>query len=78
MDASGVFQVEIVAQKDFSVEVEADDNLLEFIKTEVRHGALHLETTRKLSTSNPIRVRISAPDIEAIESSGAANIVVTD
>lgn len=78
IDASGVFQVEIVAQKDFSVEVEADDNLLQYIKTDVRHGALHLETERKLSTSNPIRVRISAPNIEAIESSGAANIVLTE
>lgn len=78
IDASGVFQVEIVAQKDFSVEVEADDNLLEYIKTDVRNGSLHLETERKLSTSNPIRVRISAPNIEAVESSGAANVVLSE
>lgn len=78
IDASGVFQVEIVAQKDFSVEVEADDNLLQYINIQVRRGVLKLETDRRLSTSNPIRVRISAPDIEGIESSGAANIVLTD
>lgn len=78
IDASGVFQVEIVAQKDFSVEVEADDNLLQYIKTEVRRGTLKLETERKLNTNNPIRVRITAPDIESIDSSGAANIVVSD
>ena len=77
IDASGVFQIEIVAQKDFSVEVEADDNLLQYITTEVRRGVLKLETERKLNTSNPIRVRISAPDIEGIESSGAANVVLT-
>ena len=77
IDASGVFQVEIVAQKDFSVEVEADDNLLQYITTEVRRGVLKLETERKFNTSNPIRVRISAPDIEGIESSGAANVVLT-
>ena len=78
IDASGVFQIEIVAQKDFSVEVEADDNLLQYITTEVRHGALHLETERKLNTSNPIRVRISAPDIEGIETAGAANVILTE
>jgi len=39
---------------------------------------LKLETDRKLSTSNPIRVRISAPDIEGIETSGAANVILTD
>lgn len=78
IDASGVFQVEIVAQKDFSVEVEADDNLLQYITTEVRRGVLKLETERKLNTSNPIRVRISAPDIEGIETAGAANVILTE
>lgn len=78
IDASGVFQIEIVAQKDFSVEVEADDNLLQYITTEVRRGVLKLETERKLNTSNPIRVRISAPDIEGIETAGAANVILTE
>ena len=78
IDASGVFQVEIVAQKDFSVEVEADDNLLQYITTDVRRGVLKLETERKLNTSNPIRVRISAPDIEGIETAGAANVILTE
>ena len=35
IDVSGVFKVEITAQKDFDVKVEADDNLLQYIKTEV-------------------------------------------
>ena len=78
VDVGGVFQVEITAQKEFGVEVEADDNLLQYIKTEVRRGTLHLETERKLNTGNPIRVRISAPDIAGIETSGAANVVLTD
>ncbi|MEK7855263.1 MAG: DUF2807 domain-containing protein, partial [Acidobacteriota bacterium] len=39
IDVSGVFQVEITSQKDFGVEVEADDNLLPLIKTEVRGGS---------------------------------------
>lgn len=78
IDVSGVFQVEIVAQKDFSVEIEADENLLQYIKAEVHRGELKLSTERKLSTNNPIRVRITAPDIEAIDSSGAANVVLSD
>ncbi len=49
VDVSGVFQVEITAQKDFSVEIEADDNLMPLIKTEVRNGVLHLETEGSLS-----------------------------
>lgn len=78
VDASGVFQVEITAQREFSVEVEADDNLLPLIKTEVDDGVLRLGTERKLSTGNPIRVRISAPDIDELQTSGASNVTLND
>ena len=76
IDVGGVFQVEITAQKDFAVEVEADDNLIGLIRTEVRGGVLHINTEKKISTRNPIRVRISAPDIERLDVSGAAKVTV--
>jgi hypothetical protein len=78
VDVSGVFQVEITAQKEFGVEVEADDNLLPYISTEVRDGVLHIETERKINTGNPLRVRISAPDINKLETSGATNVTISD
>jgi hypothetical protein len=78
VDVGGVFQVEIVAQKDFAVEIEADDNLLQFIKTEVNDGRLEISTEQRISTSNPIRVRISAPNIERIQASGASKVSLTD
>ena len=78
VDASGIFQVEIVAQKDFGVEVEADDNLIPFINTEVRNGILHIETKGKLATENGLKVRISAPDIESIDASGVSKVTLTD
>lgn len=74
VDVSGVFQVEIVAQKDFSVEVEADDNLIPLVRTEVRGGVLHIETERRISTNNGLKVRIAAPDISDIDASGAAKV----
>lgn len=77
VDASGVFQVEVVAGKEFSVEVNADDNLLPMIKTEVRGGVLHLESTERISPKVPLLVRISAPDIESLDSSGASKISLT-
>jgi len=76
VDVGGVFQVEITAQKDFSVEVEADDNLLQYIKTEVRGGRLEISMDRRVKTSNPLRVRIGAPNIEKLEASGVANVTV--
>lgn len=78
IDVGGVFHVEITAQKDFSVEVEADDNLLHLIRTEVSGGVLKIETECRVSTSNPMRVRISAPDIDDLDVSGAANVTLND
>lgn len=74
IDVGGVFEVEVVAQKDFSVEVEADDNLLQYIKTEVRGETLEISSEKRLSTKNPIRVRIGAPDIENLQVSGASKV----
>ena len=78
IEAGGVFIVEVTAQKDFSVEVEADDNLLPFIKTESDGETLRIETTEKFSTRSPIRLRISAPDVENLEISGASKISVAN
>ncbi len=78
VEAGGVFQVEIIANKDFSVEVEADDNLLQFIRTEVSRGRLEISTEKRISSGNPILVRITAPNIERINASGASKISLAD
>lgn len=74
VDVGGIFQVEITAGKDFSVAVDADDNLLQYIKTEVNGDVLHIETTERINSTTPIRVRIAAPDIESIGASGASKV----
>ncbi|MGH9949943.1 MAG: GIN domain-containing protein, partial [Pyrinomonadaceae bacterium] len=78
IDVSGVFQVEIVAQKDFGVQIETDDNLLEYVKTEVDDGILEISTTKRIKSTNGLKIRISAPDIEKIEASGATKISLAD
>lgn len=76
VDVSGAFVVEITAQKDYSLEVEADDNLFQFIKTEVDGETLRIESEKRFSTSNPLKIRISAPDIERLELSGASKATI--
>lgn len=76
LEVSGIFRIEVTAQKDFDVAVQADDNLMPFIKTEVRGGVLHIESEKHLKTSGPIVVRIAAPDLENIEASGVSSVSV--
>lgn len=76
VEVGGVFKVEITAQEDFAVEIEADDNLLEYITTEVKGETLKISTSKRISMRNPIIVKIGAPDIERLDASGASSIVL--
>lgn len=76
VEVGGIFQVEITSQKDFSVEVEADDNLLPLIRTEVSKGVLKIESDHRLRSDSPIKVRITAPDIDNLDVSGAAQLTL--
>ena len=78
IDVSSVFEVEVTAQSDFHVEVEADDNLLQHIRTEVRNGELRIELDKGVKSSNPLRVRISVPTIGRVEASGASKVRVNE
>jgi hypothetical protein len=74
VEVSGAFQVEIVAGKDFSVEVQADDNILPLIQTKVNGDTLQIELEQSVKSKSAMIVRISAPNIERVQSSGAAKI----
>lgn len=74
IEAGGIFEVEVIAQKDYDVQIEADDNLLPLIKTEVRNGTLEISTEKRISPKTPIRIRIGAPDIDNVDVSGASKL----
>ena len=78
VDVGEVFQVEVVAQKEFGVEVTADDNLLPLIKTSVDGSTLRIETTSRISPSSTVKIRVFAPDIDKLRVAGVANVAVTD
>ena len=73
----GAFDVEVVCQKPQSLEIEGDDNILPLVSTEVSNNVLHIKSVHGFSVSQPIIVRISAPDLLGIASSGAGNIEVS-
>jgi hypothetical protein len=75
---SGIFEVEVVAQKDFGVQVQADENLLQYVKTEVEGGVLEISTSKRIKSSSGLKVIVYAPDIENLDVSGVAKVSVSD
>ncbi|MCO6511267.1 MAG: DUF2807 domain-containing protein [Aridibacter famidurans] len=78
VDVGGVFNVEIVAGKEQSVEVEADDNLLPLIKTRIDGETLRIESEKRYSTRSRLTIRITTPNIERVDLSGASNAVISN
>ena len=77
ISTEGAYQIEIVCQQSLSLEIEADDNILPIITTDVSNGVLRIKSTRGFSVNRPILVKISTPNIEAISASGAGTIEIS-
>ena len=78
IETNGAFDMEIVCQKDVSMEIEGDDNILPFVSTEVSNNVLRLKPSQSYSVSDPIVLRITVPNLEAITANGAGNIRISD
>ena len=73
----GAFNIEVVCQKDLGLEIEGDDNILEMVSTDVSNNVLRLKNLKNYSVSEPIEIRISAPNIEGLTVSGAGKIDIS-
>jgi len=78
IETTGAFEVEVTCQKLASFEIEADDNILPLIQTEVRDGVLRVTATRNYSATGGVRVRITVPDLASVKSTGAGKFHVSD
>jgi len=69
--------VEVNCQKPASVEIEADDNILPLVQTDVRGGVLYVSTTKSYSSSGGIKLRITVPDLASVKSTGAGKFNIS-
>src|SRR5690349_18276221 len=56
--AEGTFTIEVTCQKNQSLEVEGDDNVLEYVTSEVGGNILRLKNTGNFSTAEPVKFKI--------------------
>lgn len=77
LTTDGAFEIDIVAQQPLSLEIEADDNILPLVSTEVSNNVLHIRNLRGYSVSEPVSLKISVPNLEGISSNGAGTIDIS-
>lgn len=74
IEASNGLHVFITFGQPVALEVEADENLHDVIKTEVTSGTLRIFSEKNIRNAKAKNIRISVPSLEDIEVSSAADV----
>lgn len=75
IDVSGAFDVMLTQGTANSVFIEADDNLMHLIRTEVRDNILVIDNKKPIAHSKSLKVFITFTDLKSIDLSGAVDIM---
>jgi Putative auto-transporter adhesin, head GIN domain len=76
VELAGSNDVAVHVGAEQSVAVSGDDNLLEFVTTEVRGAQLVIANSTSFSTAEPMRVDVTVPTLDAITLSGSGRLTV--
>jgi hypothetical protein len=78
IDAKGAYEIKVTCQKPASFEIEADDNILPLIKTEVHDGVLTVSSDQSYNSSKAVILRIGVPELNEVISRGAGEVDISD
>lgn len=74
ISVSGIFYVKLIAGEDYSLKVRAEENLINFIRTEEQQGTLVISSSKRLSPKKKMQILVTLPEIKSIESSGVNKV----
>ncbi|WP_242921603.1 head GIN domain-containing protein [Pontibacter liquoris] len=74
IDVSGGFNVEITQGLKEGVRLEAEENLLDNIKTEVKNGVLHIYNDKSLNSTKSMKAYITVKELNKIAISGGVKV----
>lgn len=74
IDISGGYEV-LINQGDMErLEIEADENLLEYIETKTKGNTLYISTNKPIGNTSSLKLYITVVDVEDIDVSGAIEL----
>jgi hypothetical protein len=74
IEVSHGIDVEVTQSDAKSIEVKADDNIIEFITTDIVDGTLKIELEKSVKNTKSKTVFVSLPNIESLRTSSGANL----
>lgn len=70
--------IDIYYSNDYSIEIEAQENILEVLETDVRGRKLEIDYSANVKEHDGVYIRIYMPELEGIMLNGVGDIVVVD
>ncbi|MFC2138558.1 head GIN domain-containing protein, partial [Bacteroidota bacterium] len=70
--------IDILYGQDYSIEIEAQENILDILETDVRSGRLDIEFSKNVKEHDGVYIRIYMPELDAIMLNGVGDIEVFD
>ncbi|SNZ00477.1 head GIN domain-containing protein [Flagellimonas pacifica] len=75
VSASEGLDVFVIQDQDFKISVEADENIIDLIGTDIRDGKLKIHAIENIGRATK-KVYVSLPEITALKSSSGADLIV--
>ena len=75
VSAAEGLDVFVTQADDFKISVEADENVIDLIATDIRDGRLKIHTTENIGRATK-NIYVSLPEVTAVSSSSGADLVV--
>ncbi len=76
IDSDGVFELNVLNNNNFSVEIRTDKNIMPYINTEIKNNTLIIRSTKNVSTNYGIKVSISTPNVDKITIAGSSALAM--
>lgn len=76
ISTEGSFNIEVTCQKQPSLEIEGDDNVLPLITIEISNNVLRVSSSQGYSVNDPIKIKLSVQTLDGLSVSGAGTIDV--
>ena len=77
LKVGGAFHVKLEVGPATSFKIEGEDNILPFIKSEVKDGELSIYTSKSINPKKDITVTLTTPKIDGLDVSGASELTGT-
>lgn len=58
--------------------IEADDNLIPYIKTEVKDGVLYIDSKESIQTRSKLSFKVSSAKLDSLQTKGACTAKISD